>query len=118
MRMSNKSFATAILAGSALLLTAGVASAQVVNLTAARQTTLLPNGASVPMWGWACGAVTQGTVAGTTCTQTNGTPLLVPPPGVIPVWQPPLITVPCTATASTATAAGPCTAGLTITLAN
>jgi Bacterial Ig domain len=118
MRMSNKSFTTAILAGSALLLTAGMASAQVVNLTAARQTTLLPNGASVPMWGWACGAVTQGTVAGTTCTQTNGTPQFVPTTGVSTVWQPPLITVPCTATASTATAAGTCTAGLTITLAN
>ena len=46
MRMSNKTFASAILAGSALLLTAGIASAQsVVNLTAARQTALLPNGA-------------------------------------------------------------------------
>ncbi len=118
MRMNKRTLSTAILAGSALLLTAGIASAQTVSLTAARQTTTVSNGATVPMWGWACGTVTSGTAGAMTCTQTNGTPQLVPTTGVSTVWQPPLITVPCTATAATATAAGTCTTGLTITLTN
>jgi hypothetical protein len=121
MRKSKHTLSAAILVGSALLLTAGMASAQVVNLTAARQTTLLSNGATVPMWGWACGTTTAAT-GGTapTCTQTNGTLQSAPvaPATVSTVWQPPLITVPCTATAATATAAGTCTAALTINLAN
>jgi len=118
MRMNKRTLSTAILAGSALLLTAGIASAQTVSLTAARQTTTVSNGATVPMWGWACGTVTSGTAGAMTCTQTNGTPQFVPTTGVSTVWQPPLITVPCTATAATAAAAGTCTTGLTITLTN
>ena len=123
MRMSNKTFATAILAGSALLLTAGIASAQsVVNLTAARQTTVLPNGASVPMWGWLCGNPAATTAGGTgtpaptggaTCTQTNGTPQALGTTTASTSWQPPLITVPYTASV-----AGVSTTALTITLAN
>src|SRR4029077_14172223 len=79
-----------------ILLAAGVSSAQVVNLTASQQTVVLPDGNSVPMWGWTCGTVTQGTTVGTSCTaltyntatgtlnaQTGGT-----------IWQPPLIVVP------------------------
>ena len=110
MRMSNKTFATAILAGSALLLTAGIASAQsVVNLTAARQTTVLPNGASVPMWGWLCGNPAATTAGGTgtpaptggaTCTQTNGTPQALGTTTASTSWQPPLITVPYTSPAA------------------
>src|ERR1700731_1492982 len=107
MRMSNKTFATAILAGSALLLTAGIASAQsVVNLTAARQTTVLPNGASVPMWGWLCGNPAATTAGGTgTPAPTGGGPgpqTSGPPRGLgrrtaSTSGQPPLITVPYTA---------------------
>lgn len=54
-----------------------------LTLTAAPTTTVLPDGQSVPMWGYSCGAA-----SGATCTtltgaaQTAGT------------WQPPLITVP------------------------
>ena len=55
MRKTNKSL-SAILAGSALLLTAGIACAQsVVNLTAARQRLVAPDGNIIPMWGWLCG---------------------------------------------------------------
>jgi hypothetical protein len=105
MRMTKKALSTAILAGTALLLSAGLASAQTVNLTAAQQTTTLPDGNTVPMWGWTCGAVVQGTTAGTTCTaltyntataahnaQTGGT-----------TWQPPLIVVPYVATGTSLT---------------
>jgi hypothetical protein len=125
--MSNKSFASAILVGSALLLTAGLASAQVVNLTAASQSALLPNGASVPMWGWVCGNPAATTAGGTgtpaptlgaTCTQTNGTPQALGTTTTSTVWQPPLITVPCTAVAATSGAAGTCTAALQVTLTN
>jgi hypothetical protein len=100
MRMTNKTLSTLILAGSALLLTTGIASAQTVNLTAARQSTLMPDGNSVPMWGWNCGAPAA---VGATCTATNGT---AQAGGV--TWQPPLITVPYTAGAT----------ALTITLTN
>src|SRR6267378_7953134 len=95
----------AMLAVIILLLTAGLASAQTVNLTASPQTTTLPDGNTVPMWGWTCGAVTQGTTAGTSCTaltyntttgahnlQTGGT-----------TWQPPLIVVPYVAGATNLT---------------
>jgi len=69
----------AVLVVTILFVTAGVSSAQ-VNLTAARQTAVLPDGASVPMWGWVCGTGTAVTAGGTgtaaavgaTCTATNG----------------------------------------------
>ena len=49
----------ALLAGIALLATVGVAQAQnTVSLTAARQTALMSDGASVPMWGWVCSTTT------------------------------------------------------------
>ena len=77
MHIIKKVTSTAILAATALLLTAGIASAQsVVNLTAAQQSTLLPDGNSVPMWGWSCGTGAAAAV-GATCTAltyTNGVP--------------------------------------------
>jgi hypothetical protein len=63
---------------------AGASFAQTVALTATPQTTTLPDGNTVPMWGWVCGPV-----SGATCTAMNGTPQLG---GT--TWQPPLITVP------------------------
>jgi hypothetical protein len=45
----------AIFAVTVLLLTAGVSFAQTVDLTASQQTTILPDGNVVPMWGWTCG---------------------------------------------------------------
>ena len=125
MRMSKKSLSTAILTGAALLLTAGLASAQsVVNLTALRQNAVTPDGNIVPMWGWLCGNGVAGatgtgavaTPATTTCTQTNGQAQSVPTgaaaTGPSTVWQPILIRVPYTSSA------GVSTTGLTINLSN
>src|ERR1700687_770328 len=67
-----------------LLLAAGASFAQSVNLTATSQTTTLPDGITVPMWGWSCTAVT----APATCTALNGA---AQAGGT--TWQPPLITV-------------------------
>ena len=99
----------ALLAGIALLATVGVAQAQnTVSLTAARQTALMSDGASVPMWGWVCSTTTA--AVGATCTQTNGAAQTVPATGTSTLWQPPLIRVPA--------AVAPATTGLTITLTN
>ena len=91
----------AIFALTVLLLTAGFASAQsVVNLTAAQQTTVLPDGNTVPMWGWTCGGVTGTTTAaatgGATCTALtyNTTTGAHNPQTNVTTWQPPLIVVP------------------------
>ena len=121
MRKTNKSL-SAILAGSALLLTAGIACAQsVVNLTAARQRLVAPDGNIIPMWGWLCGNPAATTAGGTgtpaasggaTCTQTNGAAQSLGTTTPSNVWQPPLITVPYTATA------GASTTGLSLTLTN
>jgi len=120
--MTKKTLTTAILAGSALLLTAGTACAQsVVNLTALRQTALMPDGNIVPMWGWLCGNPAATTAGGTgtaaasggaTCKQTNRGAQSAGTTAPSTVWQPPLIIVPYTATA------GVSTTGLTINLTN
>jgi len=74
-------------AASLLLLTGGMCLAQtVVNLSAVPQSTLLPDGQTVPMWGYTCGPV-SGT--GASCTALSGSPQTG---GT--TWQPPLITVP------------------------
>src|SRR6266478_3697705 len=109
MRTRNDMLKTALLVGIALLSTVGVAQAQnSVSLTAARQTALMPDGASVPMWGWVCSTTTA--AVGATCTQTNGAAQTVPATGTSTVWQPPLIRVPA--------AVAPALTSLTITLAN
>ena len=74
-----------VLAMATLLLPAGMCFAQSVNLTASRQSTTLPDGKAVPMWGLSCGAV----VAPAKCTALNGSAQVG---GA--TWQPPLITVP------------------------
>ena len=56
-----------------------------VTLTAEPKNTTLPDGQTVPMWGYTCGAF-SGT--GVSCTATNGSPQSST------LWQPPLITVP------------------------
>jgi hypothetical protein len=122
MRITKKSLSAAILTGSALLLTAGIASAQsVVNLTALRQTTVTPDGNIIPMWGWLCGTGTAAAAGGTdtataaggaTCTQTNGAAQSAGTTAPSAVWQPPLIVVPYTASSGTSTT------GLTINLTN
>ena len=90
----------AVLAVTVLLFSAGISFAQTVPLTATRQTTTLPDGNTVAMWGWVCGTAT----APATCTGLNGLAQTTTP------WQPPLITVPLAAGATTGT--------LTITLTN
>src|SRR6266513_3242329 len=93
MRMNNIKaiLKAATLAVAALLLTAGVSFAQqVVNLTAAPTTTILPDGTTVQMWGYTCAPVT-GTALATgaqTCVALN--PLA---PAAAP-WSPVVITVP------------------------
>lgn len=75
-----------VLASSIFLLASGVALADsVVTLTAAPTTTTLPDGQTVPMWGYACGSVSGN---GVSCTAANGTAQTGS------AWQPPLITVP------------------------
>ena len=114
MRTIDKILKTSVLAGAVLLSGIGIAQAQTVNLTAARQTALMPDGGSVPMWGWACGAIT-GTAPLPTCTQTNGQPQTPPAVagGISTVWQPPLITVPYTVNAG-----GTSNTSVSITLTN
>src|SRR5258708_6260459 len=95
MRMNKKTLSTAILVGTALLLTAGIASAQnVVNLTAAQQSTLLPDGNTVPMWGWTCGAVVLTSAATCSALTYNTTTGAHNPQTGATTWQPPLIVVP------------------------
>ena len=78
---------TAALAATALLLGADVAVAQ-VSLTAAPTMATLPDGTSVPMWGYTCGAPSTGstTTATATCSAAN--------PGAGGNWSPVVITVP------------------------
>jgi len=100
----------AVLAVTVLLLTAGVSSAQnVVNLTASQQSTTLPDGNTVPMWGWTCGALTAAQIlAGniavpcTALTYNTATGVLNPQTGGT-TWQPPLIVVPYVSTGTSLT---------------
>jgi hypothetical protein len=72
---------TAALGASVLHLGAGIASSQQqINLTAGASTLTLPDGSSVPMWGYSCGAIGSGTA---TCInqKTSG-------------WSPVVITIP------------------------
>src|SRR5258705_3256860 len=71
-------------AASLVLLAGSTAMAQsAVTLTAGATTTTLPDGQSVPMWGYTCSAPS----VGVTCTALNGA-------AQTGGWQPPLITVP------------------------
>src|SRR3974390_3310222 len=74
---------------------------QIVNLTAAPTTTTLPDGTTVPMWGYFCG--TAVTTATATCAALNpasvGNPTAMPP--VPATWSPVVITVPIAAAGAT-----------------
>jgi hypothetical protein len=83
------------LASSVLLLAGGAAFAQSVNLTAGSASAVLPDGQSVPMWGYTCGTTAGPDVANTpSCVNSNPTAV---------GWSPVVITVP----------AGPLTINLT-----
>ena len=85
---------TAILAASVLLAGAGISGAQqVVNLTAGRTNTTLPDGSLVPMWGYSCGTAASGSTA--TCAALNphaGSAAVITP--ATQGWSPVVITVP------------------------
>ena len=75
---------TAVSAATVLLLGAGVALAQQqVNLTAGPTSVTLPDGSTVPMWGYSCGAAVGGSTA--TCAASNQASA---------GWSPVVITVP------------------------
>src|ERR1700675_2515118 len=77
-------FKTAALAVTILLLGVGVSLAQQqVNLTAGPATATLPDGSTVPMWGYSCGALVTSSTA--TCAASNP---------VAAGWSPVVITVP------------------------
>src|SRR4029077_6695924 len=77
------------LAASVLLLAAGASHAQSsVNLTAGPINAIMPDGSSVPMWGYSCGA---GAVTAT-CAPLN--PLSVATTTAPATWSPVVITVP------------------------
>ncbi|KFX29753.1 Ig-like domain-containing protein [Ralstonia solanacearum] len=70
------------LVASILVAASGMSYAQTVNLTAAAANAALPDGQPVPMWGYACGAVT----APASCAAAN--------PNAGAGWSPVVITVP------------------------
>src|SRR5216684_8408806 len=96
MRMNNMKaiLKAATLAVAALLLTAGASFAQqVVNLTAAPTTTTLPDGTTVPMWGYFCGTAAANVAPVATCAALN--PASVSTVVTVPsTWSPIVITVP------------------------
>ncbi len=84
MRLRHFKISTALLLAVLLILGTGVAVAQqAVNLTAAPSNLTLPDGSSVPMWGYSCGAVVSGSTATCAATSHSGA-----------AWSPVLITVP------------------------
>jgi len=94
MAMSSNVLKAALLktgiAASVLLFASGAVMAQsAVTLTAAPTNATLPDGQTVPMWGYTCGpALDNGAVtARVSCTAANGV-------AQTSGWQPPLITVP------------------------
>ncbi|HEX4066537.1 MAG TPA: choice-of-anchor D domain-containing protein [Acidobacteriaceae bacterium] len=79
----------AFLTASILLLMSGLAFAQQqVSLTAMPTSTTLPDGTTVPMWGYFCTALPQGTTSTATCTALN------PSAAIGGNWSPVVITVP------------------------
>ena len=101
---------TAVLGAAVLLIGAGGARAQQqINLIAQPTNAVLPDGSSVPMWGYSCGAVV--TTSSATCAPLNknaGTAVAATTTlPAVPGWSPVVITIPTTATG-----------GLTINLTN
>jgi uncharacterized repeat protein (TIGR01451 family) len=83
-RMNKMNLIRAGFAALALVTSAGAALAQSVTLTASPTVATLPDGQSVPMWGYTCSLPS----GGVTCTALNGSAQT----GAN--WQPPLIRVP------------------------
>src|ERR671924_175243 len=84
------------LAASILLLASGASYAQqVVNLAAGPATATLPDGSTVPMWGYTCGAAVATNPAPAATTTA--------PASVGSMWSPVVITVPYVATGTSLT---------------
>ena len=74
------------LAASALILASGTAlGQQVINLSAGQSSAPLPDGSSVPMWGYTCGATVPANLSSTSCAALN--------PNAGTAWSPVVITV-------------------------
>ncbi|HTC64670.1 MAG TPA: Ig-like domain-containing protein [Candidatus Saccharimonadales bacterium] len=87
----NSILKTAILAVAGLLLTSSASFAQQqVNLTAAPTTATLPDGSTVPMWGYSCTPLPSNVTSTATCAPLN--------PNAAGGWSPVVITVPTGAT--------------------
>ena len=80
---SNKAVKTVLLALYILLGASWAVAQQQINLTAGATTVTLPDGSSVPMWGYSCGTVVGGSTA--TCAALNP---------AAAGWSPVVITVP------------------------
>ncbi|MBA0083519.1 MAG: hypothetical protein HRJ53_00830, partial [Acidobacteria bacterium Pan2503] len=96
--MQTKSF-KAILKSTALALAilpfaAAAFGQQTVNLTAGPTTTTMPDGTTVPMWGYSCGTAVTGSTA--TCAALN------PAAATAGTWSPVVITVPAASAGATA----------------
>src|SRR6516162_8170101 len=107
---ANAIMKAAVLVASMLLFGVGASfGQQTVNLTAAPTTTTLPDGTTVPMWGFFCGTAATGATA--TCAALN--PLAVATTTTPAPWSPVVITVPYVAAAT-----GGSATSLTINLTN
>ena len=87
MRLNNlkKGLNLAVLGMMALLLGASAGfGQQAINLSAGPSSTMLPDGQTVPMWSYSCGAAVSGSAA--TCAALN--------PNAAGTWSPVIITVP------------------------
>src|SRR5437016_6563672 len=93
------------LAASVLLLAAGAAHAQSVNLTAGPINGVMPDGSSVPMWGYTCDATQPAQVAGSaaTCAPLNPLSVATTTPPKPATWSPVVITVPYSSTGTSLT---------------
>src|SRR5215831_17007791 len=67
---------------------------QTINLTAGPTTTTMPDGTTVPMWGYSCGTAVTGSTA--TCAALN------PAAATAGTWSPVVITVPAASAGATA----------------
>jgi hypothetical protein len=98
MNLKSTMKALVLLAGMILAGTVVAFGQQTVNLTVQPTTTTLPDGTTVPMWGYFCGTAVTGSTAacGPLNPSSAGNPTAVPP--VPATWSPVLITIPYSAT--------------------
>jgi len=93
------------LAASFLVLASSASWAQTVNLTAAPTAANMPDGTSVPMWGYTCGALVANSTA--TCAASNPgavtTGATAMAGAVMAGWSPVVITVPYVSTGTNLT---------------